>query len=323
MKNQVLFITVLLLIFVFACQKTIKTNDMPTPNAKRELSLSINSGMLSFESEQSFQDALNLLDSVDWDTWETQNGFTSLRTSYLNTLTEDERLLMDELPIGGELMTLLNANSMIIITPWIIKLNNQTKKVWVMPVSEIQNIDDIVNENTANSNLRVFDYQDDVFEMLDNSAAKCNQSCTNGDRDKYKERHYCTSNNRDFKSKFKIKYVGFGIWHPISLMFSHRCMANCSSVVPGGGNLADFTNFSVAYTYTYTQKCQGTYNANVGHCYMNFQQTVLCNSGRDWNNNLYNGTRCLSSFDVSANVAWVNMCTTNVNFENEYLQINN
>lgn len=298
-----------------------KSNDIVTisnPTISREFNLQEESNMLLFPDEETFERCILKLDTIDCDTWELDNEFISARKVYLTNNPESDSLPMDD----KSLMTVLNENYMVGIGNWRFKLNPISRKVFVLSADNLNKIDLLMAEDESDEDIVVFSFDDDIWGDLAGSA-KCNDECANGDKEKIKEKGYCESDTRKFKSKCKLKYNNFGIIKKIKISFSHRCMLNCSLVVSGGGNAADFTEFSVGYSGSYQKKCGGSGNPNKPICFSNFQQTILCYSDRDYDENIYHGTKCLSSFNIYGYFYWVNMCTTNLPFEIETLQITN
>lgn len=322
MKKVFYFLMLAIMLNHFSsCNKSNDIVTLPNDNivknsASRELGLQDENGVLLFPDEETFEKCILKLDSIDCNAWELENEFISARKIYLTNNPEADSLPLDD----KSLMTVLNANYMVGVGNWRFKLNPISKKVFVLPADKLEKFDLLLAEEENDSDIQVYSFSDDVWGQLSGSA-KCNEECINADKEKVKEKGYCESNGRKFKSKCKLKYNNFGITKKIKISFSHRCMMNCSSVVSGGGNAADFTQFSIGYHGSYQKKCAGNGNPDKPICFLNIQKTVLCYNDRDYDENIYHGTKCLSDLSLYGYFFWVNMCTTSTDFETETLYI--
>lgn len=174
---------------ILACNKpkaTIEPNAVAQEvhnNTIRILEPTLTNGRWVFESEQAFEDYIQYLDNTDLDAWETSKNFYSFRKNFLDGLSEEDRGNLTELPIDDDqLLTLVNTDGMIEVSPWIFKFNTVTKKIYALHTNFISDIDLLSSEAPQGTHIRTFDFEDDVFEALeDYPNGRINVTCALAD----------------------------------------------------------------------------------------------------------------------------------------------
>jgi hypothetical protein len=112
---------------------------------------------------------------------DTKKDYNSLRKSYLKARqTSNGRVLStketDIVEANEFLASILNEDGLIVIGDYYFRINMNSEKVFVLPLKNESELDDLKQENIANQNILIFSTNDDVLPLL----AEGNKGTING-----------------------------------------------------------------------------------------------------------------------------------------------
>lgn len=182
MKKLSTIISFAVLFILASCQKESVTIDSIVSNPLHKVS--VNDGMLYFETEDDYQNTIDYLSDMDEEgflNWENEISFISMRSEF----EEDELKKMGV--VDNLLATLLNPEGVIRIGENIFKLDIPNETVYTVPASKYTK--DFYTEKSV----KTYSTEDDVLGILD------------GTTNALEKGNFCPGN------KQKIKY-----WYPPS-----------------------------------------------------------------------------------------------------------
>ncbi len=170
-------------IYLVNCKK--QNTNVVKENVELEADFNIRSDgrMLIFNSTNDYEKVVN-------------NPNENIKTSFLNTVLKMEHITYSEQKaiqkIGNDkqiddeyLGQILNKDLIVQIGNYLYRVNKSSESVYVLPLENIADYQDLVTENTRNSNIRKFSTDDNVIELAENSNANqkmlfCNESGIGG-----------------------------------------------------------------------------------------------------------------------------------------------
>ena len=233
-----------------------KLADAPTP-----INYSLIDGRLVFESEEDWNTFVTYIDVDEVESWQNGIGFASMYTA--NTAAAEA---LDDNPVAAT----LNANGVVQIGKYIIKMIPNAQKVLVMDKSNLAMLHDLENAIAGNAIIQEFTFSDVVFEQLEeqggvNGAAVSEEKRICRDRYAIENRNYFpyrySSSGQTYEYRIFVEYKKIGI---SVKLYSH--FANAWPSSPGGANVLGNqiqyykkTNESTfATSFMYTPRCKPT-----------------------------------------------------------------
>ena len=279
---------------------------------------------MTFQNEDHFGAYLSRLaekSGEELTQWEESKGFRSSRTKFNNSLTPEQQTADIEEPLNRVLATVLNENNIVRVNPWFFKLNPTTKKVYALSVSYANEISLLDSDEPSDSRIGVFNFDDDVFDVLDESPrGGCDEKCAKGTNigSKTGESYYCTGGASalsqqvgDLWRYVRIKYDNAGIYESLYMRFQHK---KVSTVYTNGVSLEwQKVLAESSYSATFAKRCKPAETVNkkvtlnAANTAFTGLHTGTNTDDKDWN--VYNGTRCLASYRLSGKIYHMNRCT--------------
>jgi hypothetical protein len=181
---------------------------------------------------------------INLDEWETEQHFHSTRSAFYCDAANIEL----EHPLANDLLaSVLNEDNMVVIRPWVFKLNASNKKVYALHTDNIDNLSVLRSSETpSDHDIIEFDFEDDVLELLSTHPTppgakdKCAES-TRGDHSvegwdvKFTTENIAQGTKKQEVFKAIYRYNGWGILKTLYINFKH---AERSYTIKGfeGGN---------------------------------------------------------------------------------------
>jgi hypothetical protein len=171
--------------FVLQPQPTLKKiGESPALRSEERFNVWVVNNRLAFATIQDYERVVNEpteeLKTEFNQTVDKLDGFTSYGTS-LGEKPHSGDGSLDRLIEDDFFKSILNADLAVQIGDNIFRVNTFTEKVYVLPVINQDQYDDLIAENTANKNIKVFSTGDDVLELIENNGQKiCRQSGISG-----------------------------------------------------------------------------------------------------------------------------------------------
>ena len=188
-----------------------KENKLPLVESNQS-EISANGKMLIFESVESYEK------SVEYSSEEKREKLLSnisklnfknyFSVEHLNSKSGNDSIQeMDDF-----LGQLLNEDGCIQIGNYIYKVNLQSEKVFVLPVANSDEYQDLVNENKSNKNIRQFTTNDDVIYLAESGDAgeKCNNPAGGFEGTTVFEQ------NTSYETRCYLKYFTAGIYYRVT-----------------------------------------------------------------------------------------------------------
>jgi hypothetical protein len=274
--------------------------------------------MMKFNSETHFVDYLNFMSKnrVDAAQWETSKNFNSARKAFVSNPANVGSVL----PIDNQyLSTVLNTDNMIIVAPWIFRLNPTNRTVYVLNTSKINKLGSLTASATpSDSDILAYSFDDEVFEMLSTgqppvgAKSSCTQTATaKGSIGNWKTVESIISPDGKTKTNESIKayykYNGLGILKTLYVHFIHiettyKNSGTVSNPIWGSSSSKEVDVMSdLTDTWSYTIKgaptsVTGSYTATV------IAGKLTGNSkffGANHQYDYYQGWKCLSAFSMT------------------------
>jgi hypothetical protein len=154
---------------VVGCRKeSLQKQMVQDVNSSSEFNITSDGRMLIFESIDDYKKVVN--DPSDESKAKFLNEVANLKhTTYAELLSlkksESNDLLGDD-----DLAQILNEDWIVQIGDYLYRVNKPTESVYVLPASNVDQYEDLVNENKSNKNIRKFSTEDDVIELAENGA---------------------------------------------------------------------------------------------------------------------------------------------------------
>ena len=285
---------------------------------------SLNAGIMTFQSEEHFGTYLSRLaekSGEELTQWEESKGFRSSRTKFNNSLTPEQQTADIEEPLNRVLATVLNEKNIVRVNPWFFKLNPTTKKVYALSVSYANEISLLDSDAPSDSRIGVFNFDDDVFDVLDESPrGGCDEECAKGTNvgPKTASSYYCTGGSSalapqvgDLWRHVRIKYDNAGIYESLYMRFQHKRVNENRILVWQNCSLVESS-----YIATFAKRCKPVEKINK-QVFLNAANTAYAGihtgtstDDKDWN--VYNGTRCLASYELSGKIYHFNSCINKI-----------
>jgi len=276
---------------------------------------SVNWHLLGLTSPQSttFEDYLTPSEILD--DWESDIEYTSYRREYIeSTGSNSKDFDIDNLSIPEPVLaTLVNPQKIVQVGPWIFKLETNSRQVFALNTENIHLLPVLEDNNEFEDypQIRVFSFEDDVFESLENEGEEqfnwpCLQRYASNNHDPTDEDPYCKNEDTEYKFEFEVRYSRWGIIENLFGRLKHR------DDQPWRGGTGDMTFYDLAFTGSYTPRCEDT----VG---FNRDFTTLCTNtndislpflgGRNAMYPIYSESKALSAYFLGGEVRFYNRCT--------------
>lgn len=170
--------------------------------------------------------------------------------SYSEYLDDQGQNAVDR--IGEDIMkSVLNKDQIVQIGNYLYRVNKQIEKVFVLPVANVSEYQDLINENKSNKNIRQFSTIDDVIELAESGAEgeKCSESGSSQKSQTQTQTYVdITGTSMDISIVADYNLV-FGIAHSLVARFSR----------PGPMSSNRFSMFIQTEAITYKKKCSSSY----------------------------------------------------------------
>lgn len=198
----------------------------------------IKDGRIILSSSDDFEDFLHILSTHNLDEWEQSIQFKSYRTA--KQLDErikqqdftDVRFVFDDL----ELASVLNAQGIIQINPYLIKLDPHQQKVFVLDIREESEYEQLISATQATIKIKEFSFQDDVWFLLENglNSEQGNENATPSYNKRCRELKSKNKNAKDLAAicdcgstfwqqvSIYVWYNKFGIWETVKAQFANN-----------------------------------------------------------------------------------------------------
>ncbi len=192
------------------CKKEQKLKPTNETSIDGQFNVSSNGKMLIFESVEDYQKIVeNPSEKIKFD-------FLT-KVSKMNHITYSEQLEIlktenDSLLGDDYLAQILNEDWIVQIGDYLYRVNKPEEKVYVLPVANINEYDDLVNQNKSNPNIRKFSTSDNVIELAEEGATgekglKCDEPGA-GSRENYNDYKI----NTTIQISVTVYYRKFGIY---------------------------------------------------------------------------------------------------------------
>lgn len=224
----------------------------PTAPKGSEISFHLKDSRLVLKDEHDFSKLLWSLHQEDLNIWEKNIQFTSYR--YIHQLTSRD--------MHYEISSVLNAEGIIEVGSWLIKLDFKAKKVFVLPASLKHSAQILSVQYPTHPDLQIFDFDEDVWSAISTSANHTKGLLCKEPKAKNKyvsttaASCICTSIYWQ-NTTISIRYNKFGIWETVKAFYYN----NYYDVY--GQNSNHFTAASLnngAIQYHFDERCGSIYS---------------------------------------------------------------
>lgn len=297
-------------------QESLQETTSPIENAvesRGEIGLpdgvSIAGGRLVFEDRDVFEDFMHYLETI-----EVEEFLESLPANAFNSLQNQAGVLLDGEEVDEEeLLTVLSERGSLQVGEYVIRLNFDRVECYVIPVSagkrEIKKMEAVENPDDLSSwpsAAQVISFEESVFDVLDygidflgenisddegTSKLGCGESGAragfNGDDELYQ----CGGDFR--RDLLRADYDRYGIWFNLRVKFSHNAP-----------NPFERANYSFNTSGTFKPKCRD--RETFSRSETGFRQSSSMS--------IYNGTRRLSAYNLTASGTSTQVCAPNTVF---------
>ncbi|MBL6876376.1 MAG: hypothetical protein ISR01_06250 [Chitinophagales bacterium] len=127
-----------------------------------------------------------------------------------------------------DIKKVLSPDGLIQINPWVFKLDFEEQLIYVLPVTHISQIDDLKEKRTSNSNIQVFTFMDDVWQLLeegeeniqtDSNIKRCREAKAKN-KQVYATTSICNCTPYYWqKTTISVRYNKFGIWETVKAFY--------------------------------------------------------------------------------------------------------
>jgi hypothetical protein len=274
--------------------------------------------MLQFEDTDHFEDYISYLSQnhINLDEWEAEQGFHSTRSAFYGNVDNIEL----EHPLENDLLaSVLNEDNMVIIRPWVFKLNASNKKVYVLHTDNIDKLSVLRSSETpSDHDIIDFDFEDNVLDLLSPHPTppaardKCAES-VRGDRSiegwdaKYTIENLGQGTRKQEVIKAIYRYNGWGILKTLYINFKHA-ERSYTLKDPNGGNpiwsTPCYKTIKVDHDYT----TSGTYTKHDGTV-VNIDYTSTDDGTNltgsevkksDYQSDIWKSGKCFKAVDMNA-----------------------
>ncbi len=235
-KIKIALILLIAAVMVAGCKK--EDPDMELKQSKSLLEsitdeISVTEGILTFSSEEAYENFISgFVSEIDGVTDEVLEesmayveglDYTSLY-AYKHTQNATVQAEIDSVYGSEVIQHLLNNDYLLIIGDYIYRVNMYTSQVYVMELTNIANINSLINEDDASAPIQVYSTEDDVLEEVHNAAdyamspakmqkARCNEDGRGGTGLRGKD---TSATNGGYNVTTTIKYLKFGLYFEVS-----------------------------------------------------------------------------------------------------------
>lgn len=195
--------------------------------------LSVTDGILTFSSQEAYEifiaNFISEEDGMDESVFEESMDYLQTLdyiSLYAYKLQQDSvgQYEIDSLYGSEFLQNILNSDHLVIIGDYIFKINMNTEHVYVLELSDIDHISDLIDENITDGYIQEFSTDDDVFEELNNPTeypleslktqkARCGEVGCAGTG---LQGISVSETNTGYYITTTIKYLKFGIYFEVS-----------------------------------------------------------------------------------------------------------
>jgi hypothetical protein len=194
------------------CKKEQKLKPTNETSIDGQFNVSSNGKMLVFESVESYEK------SIEFQTAEKREKLLSeiSKLNFKNYFSVEHSVSKSGNDSVQEMDDffgqLLNEDGIIQIGDYIYKVNLQSEKVFVLPVSNLSEYQDLVNENKSNDNIRQFTTNDDVIYLAESGASgeKCNNPSGGF------ELYTVFESGNSLETRCIVKYFTAGIYYRVT-----------------------------------------------------------------------------------------------------------
>jgi len=252
------------LLFV-ACDPNSTEDAIP----KNEFNVEFKNGALKFSSINSYQNMVEDKTDAERSAFisflNSTKDYNSLRKSYSKTKqTSAGRVLgtkETEVVESNEfLSTILNEDGLIAIGEYYFKINLNSEKVFVLPLKNESEFDDLKQENVANQNILIFATDDDVLLLLSEGSkgtisGRSQLFCRDRSADALKDDSYAYEPfYDDYRQDNKIVYQKAGVYFSLQAKTKMQYKNLIGLWVDAGITY----NQQVRYYYRYEPKCRNS-----------------------------------------------------------------
>ena len=289
----------------------------------------LENGILTFNNEEHFAAYLTYLAKGTPDFNEVdrnRTGFTSARKNFRSNPANEQ----SQLPIEDEyLSSVLNRDNVVIVKPWIFKLDAEQKKVFALRTNNMARLP-LLLSGKPNSEIATFSFDDDVFYLLGGeggSEAKntdCSRTKT-ADGSIESWRTMATTISPDSKSKTDecikayFRYNGWGILKTLYINFYHAELSYKNSGTKEAPNWGSKSSKKVVVKHAYTDTwathvkgspiwASGSHTAEVSGGKLVIDDDV---ENSDFQSDWYVGGKCLATYKLDARVFFESSLKTN------------
>ena len=155
---------------VIGCKKEVIQNPIPKEvKTNSEFNISSDGRMLIFKTTADYKKVVN--DPTAEIKSKFLKDLNKLKyTSYSDLLSMSKSSENDNLLGDDDLAQILNEDWIVQIGDYLYRVNKLTESVYVLPVVNISEYQDLVNENKSNKHIRKFSTEDDVVELAESGA---------------------------------------------------------------------------------------------------------------------------------------------------------
>ena len=178
MKKTFFAITLIATSLFISCKKEKQVTNQPTEISKsnssensfaKEFNLTLSENRLVFKTVDDYKKAIdNPTEEVAKKFKFAVNNFTNFK-SYLSFKNSKKIKNTDDLFNDPYFEAILNSDKVVQIGNFIYRINPLSQKVFVLPSKNSSEYNDLVNENTNNSNIKVYSTGDNVLELVENN----------------------------------------------------------------------------------------------------------------------------------------------------------
>lgn len=192
MKKTLIAITLIASSFLYSCKKDKQTTNQPNEISinsssentfAKEFNLTLSENRLVFKSIEDYKKAVdNPTEEIARKFKQALNNFTNFK-SYL--ATKNEKIVKSTNDDGFNdtyFEAILNSDKIVQIGDYLYKINPLSQSVYVLSAKYISDYKDLVNENTNNSNIKIYSTGDNVLELVETNTASKNTAlfCSEG-----------------------------------------------------------------------------------------------------------------------------------------------
>ena len=306
--KKILIATFALAVMLGACKKEDVTKVMPkevlasektqtTSNLSGARTVNTSFGSINFSkrwlvmSLETYTNAVEGASNTELENLTKETTFVSMN-KFLQA-SQEESILKDTYN-EVEVAHLLNAEGVIQIGEWIIRVDKANEKVFVLNQTQESQYNDLLSGNTSNVNLKVYSTDDDVLSSLEEGSSSsergifCGARRANGKRTARTDYPY----NNARKLQYKVEYLSVGIYFQLKSDVEFR----------NGSIIRTPASLGIEYNFKYEGRCNrgpsATANFSLAECGVKF--CTQNNSGA-YTIKHYRGSKALKKYFLGAN----------------------